>query len=324
MSTANITDCKIALISGGWSDEREVALTSGRECEKALREAGFSHIDFFDAAEPGMATKLEAGGYDVAFIAMHGNYGEDGCIQGLLECLKIPYTFSGVRASAVAADKNLTKLVYASWDIPAPDGYEIDPDAEVSPQDVDEMVSELGLPMFVKPVSNGSSYGVTKVTQVDQLLPAIEEARKGGSVVLVEESIEGIEVTVPVIGNKDPEALPVIQINTGAEFYDVQVKYEPSELHHVIPAQIPQESYDRVQEYAVLAHQALGCAGVSRSDFIIDADGNPVILETNTIPGMTATSLLPDSARHAGIEFPELCKRFVELALDAFEGDDRS
>ena len=138
--------------------------------------------------------------------------------------------------------------------------------------------------------------------------------------IFIESCVEGTEITVPVVGNEEPEALPVVEIVTNAEFYDLKVKYEPSELHHVIPARIPEESYARAQELAIRAHQALGCRGASRSDFIVRADGTPVILETNTIPGMTEMSLLPDSARHAGISFPDLCKRFVELAL---EGNDQ-
>lgn len=324
MASKDISTLKVALLSGGWSDEREVALTSGRACAEALAEAGFENVDFIDVAEPGFASKLEQGGYDVAFIAMHGIYGEDGCIQGMLECLKIPYTFSHVRSSAASMDKNLAKLVYSSWDIPTPDGYEIDPDTVVTDEDIEEMADELGFPMFVKPVSNGSSFGITRVTSIEAIRPAIEEARKDGGVVLVEECIEGVEITIPVIGNEDAQALPAVEIVTGAEFYDSKVKYEPSELHHVIPARLPEDVYAAAQEYAVLAHKALGCSGVSRTDFIVTEDGTPVALETNTIPGMTPTSLLPDSARHAGISFPELCKRFVELALESFEGDVRS
>ena len=176
--------------------------------------------------------------------------------------------------------------------------------------------AEVGYPMFVKPSANGSSYGITRVTDPAQLNEALATASAQGDAAIVERCITGMEITVPVIGNKDPMALPVVEIVTGAEFYDLKVKYEPAALHHVIPARLDPAVYERVQELGVLAHQALGCRGVSRSDFIVTEEGEPYILETNTIPGMTESSLLPDSARHAGIEFPELCRRIVEYAFE--------
>ena len=168
----------------------------------------------------------------------------------------------------------------------------------------------------MKPAANGSSFGISRVTDRTALNGAIASAGTAGGRVLVEECVEGIEITVPVVGNEDAHALPIVEIVTGAEFYDLKVKYEPSSLHHVIPARLEPGVYARAQELAVRAHRALGCSGCSRSDFIVTPAGEPVILETNTIPGMTANSLLPDSARHGGIEFPELCARFVELALE--------
>ena len=158
---------------------------------------------------------------------------------------------------------------------------------------------------------------MTKVNDRAELLGAISLALEGDGTALVESCVEGTEITVPVLGNENPDPLPIIEIDTGADFYDSKVKYEPSELHHVIPARIPEEAAELARKYAVLAHQTLRCSGASRSDFIVRADGVPVLLETNTIPGMTAASLMPDSARHAGIEFPQLCRRFVELALEA-------
>ncbi len=314
--------CDVVILSGGNSDEREIALASGRAVERALGQLDPAPrlIDFVDMAEPGAAGRIEAQGYDVAFIAMHGKGGEDGCVQGLCETIGLPYAFSGVAASAVATNKDLSKHVYERAGIPTPRGLSFASPDEASPE---KIVAELGLPLFVKPSCNGSSYGITRVTDASQIPAAIELACAGGDLALVEECIEGTEVTVPVLGNDDPEALPVVEVvmGEGAEFYDLKVKYEPSELHHVIPARLPEDVYARVQELAVAAHVALGCRGVSRSDFIITADGSPCILETNTIPGMTETSLLPDSARHAGIEFPELCARIIELALDRVPSD---
>ena len=195
-------------------------------------------------------------------------------------------------------------------------------DADPSDDEIDKLVERLGLPIFVKPAANGSSFGVTRVTSREQLTEAIAKAGAEGGRVLVESCIEGTEISVPVIGNENACAMPVIEVVTGADFYDSKVKYEPSELHHVIPARLPEETYARAQELAVRAHKALGCSGASRSDFIVNAQGEPIILETNTIPGMTENSLLPDSARHAGIEFPELCKRFVEWALEERGGSE--
>ena len=316
MDRSELFGLKVAVLAGGWSDEREISLSSGTACRDALVTAGFEHVDLLDVASEGFVATLATGGYDVAFVAMHGAYGEDGCIQGLLEVLHMPYTFSGVLASAAGTAKEVAKALYRQANIPTPRGIDVAGNVELTRDQVDKIVADLGLPLFVKPSSNGSSYGVTRVTDRAQLAGAIKLAGEGGGRVLVEECVTGTEITVPVIGNENPHAMPIVEIVTGAEFYDLKVKYEPASLHHVIPARLEPGVYARAQELAVRAHQALGCRGCSRSDFIVSADGVPVILETNTIPGMTETSLLPDSARHAGIDFPEPCTRFIEMALE--------
>ena len=315
MDRAELLGLRVAVLAGGWSDEKAISLDSGRACQAALREAGFASVDLLDPADEGFVATLGAGGYDVAFVAMHGRYGEDGCVQGMLEVLHVPYTFSGVAASAVGTDKQLAKSVVAAAGVPVPRGLCLEAGATLDEDQAAAVVAELGLPLFVKPANNGSSYGITRVTDASQLNEAIAVAGAQGSRVLVEECVQGTEITVAVLGNDDARALPIVEIVTGAEFYDTKVKYEPSELHHVIPARLAEGDYRRAQGLAVAAHRALGCRGCSRSDFIVAARG-PVYLETNTIPGMTATSLLPDAARHDGIEFPELCCRFVELALE--------
>lgn len=317
MTSQDVLGLKVVVIAGGWSDEKGISLDSGRACQKALTEAGFKGVDLLDAADGEFVSKLVAGGYDVAFVAMHGRYGEDGCIQGLLEILHMPYTFSGVLGSAVSTEKEIAKTLYRQASIPTPRGTDVAAGTKLTDDDIDRIVDELGLPLFVKPAANGSSFGVTRVTSASQLREAVERATAGGDRALIEECVTGTEITVPVIGNAEPKALPIVEIVTGAEFYDLKVKYEPSSMHHVIPARLEAGVYARAQELAVRAHRALGCLGASRSDFIVREDGTPVILETNTIPGMTETSLLPDSARHGGIEFPELCKKFVEYALEA-------
>ena len=317
MTSQDVLGLKVVVIAGGWSDEKEISLDSGRACQKALTEVGFKGVDLLDAADGEFVSKLVAGGYDVAFVAMHGRYGEDGCIQGLLEILHMPYTFSGVLGSAVSTEKEVAKTLYRQAGIPTPRGTDVAAGTKLTDDDIDRVVDELGLPLFVKPAANGSSYGVTRVTSASQLREAVERASAGGDRVLIEECVTGTEITVPVIGNDDPKALPIVEIVTGAEFYNLKVKYEPSSMHHVIPARLEAGVYARAQELAVRAHRALGCLGASRSDFIVREDGTPVILETNTIPGMTENSPPPDSARHGGIEFPELCKKFVEYALEA-------
>ena len=319
MEREELRKLRVAVLWGGWSDERDISYQSATQCLSALKEAGFSSVELLDLAAEDFMSRITSDGFDVAFVAMHGSYGEDGCVQGLLEILHVPYTFSGVAASAVANEKQLTKAVYEQAGIRAPRGVDLDGTHVLSEEEQDRLVAELGLPLFVKPAANGSSFGITRVTDKGQLADAVRAAGAGGGRVLVEECVEGTEITVPVIGNSEPRALPVVEIVTGADFYDLKVKYEPSALHHVIPARLDEDVYARAQELAVRAHSALGCLGCSRSDFIVTPEGDPVILETNTIPGMTAESLLPDSARHAGIEFPELCTMFVEYALAAHE-----
>ena len=324
MDSESLRDRKVAVVGGGWSDEREISLESATEVRGALLEYGFKSVDLLDLADADFVSKISRGGYDVAFVALHGAYGEDGCIQGLLEILHIPYTFSGVSASAAASEKQVAKAVFAAAGIRAPRGLDVAAHEHLGDEQIDALVDELGLPLFVKPAANGSSYGITRVTSKDQVNGAIDAAGEAGGRVLVEECVEGMEITVPVIGNDvDAHALPIVEIVTGAAFYDLKVKYEPSSLHHVIPARLEPGVYARAQELAVRAHRALGCSGCSRSDFIVTAAGEPVILETNTIPGMTAASLLPDSARHGGIEFPELCAHFVEFALEKRDAVER-
>ena len=278
MTSQDVLGLKVVVIAGGWSDEREISLDSGRACQKALTEAGFKGVDLLDVASGDFVSQLTSGGYDVAFVAMHGHYGEDGCIQGLLEILHMPYTFSGVLGSAVSTEKEVAKTLYREAGIPTPRGTDVAPGTELKAEDVDRIVDELGLPLFVKPAANGSSFGVTRVTSASQLADAVRLATQGGDRALIEECVTGTEITVPVIGNDEPKALPIVEIVTGAEFYDLKVKYEPSSMHHVIPARLEAGVYARAQELAVRAHRALGCLGASRSDFIVREDGTPVIL----------------------------------------------
>lgn len=312
MAAVNPSECKVALLAGGTSGERVISISSGEGAQQALQEAGFQ-VTWIDPAEKDDLKRLIEERFDVAFLCLHGKMGEDGTVQGMLELLGIPYTCSGVLASATAMDKAKSKVFYELAGIPTPpsitlvreDGY-----------DINEVIRKVGTPSVVKPATEGSALGVTIVEDDGVLQPVIDETFDIDRLVLVEKFVDGIEVTVAVLGNENPEALPVIKIVPTGEFYDYDSKYAPGGSQHICPAPLDDEITAKLQAYAIKAHRALGCRGVSRSDFIIDADGTPWILETNTIPGMTATSLLPDAAKAAGITFPELCTKLIEFALE--------
>lgn len=248
---------------------------------------------------------------DVVLIALHGVWGEDGRIQGLLDTLGIPYTGSGVLASALAMDKVMAKKALAAEGIDVPRGAVV---RAAAGADL-ERARSVGLPLFVKPVASGSSVGATLVRADDALVPAIRAALAEDERVLVEEYLRGRELTVAVIGNDDPRALPVIEIVTAHEFFDYGAKYDAGESEEICPARIPDEVARRAQALAVRAHEALGCRGMSRTDLVWTGE-RMVVLEVNTIPGMTANSLLPKAARAAGIPFPELLERLVGWALE--------
>src|SRR5437773_910426 len=248
---------------------------------------------------------------DVVLIALHGTWGEDGRIQGLLDTIGVPYTGSGVLASALAMDKEVAKTVLAAASLDVPRGVVVTGTTE---QDLDAARS-VGIPAFVKPVSSGSSVGASIVAHAVDLPPAIELALKYDQRALVEEQIKGRELTVPVIGNDDLTALPVIEILTKRAFFDYSAKYDAGESEEVCPAEIPPDVAKRAQDLALRAHRALHCRGMSRLDLMWSKD-RMVALEVNTIPGMTANSLLPKAARAAGIEFGDLLARFVDWALE--------
>lgn len=305
-------DLRVALLAGGASDEREISLASGRGAGNALREAGFS-VTEFDPAEKKDLQNLIAGNYDVAFLCMHGKMGEDGTLQGFLEMIGLPYIGSGVWSSALAMDKAKSKLFYENAGIQTPVSVTL-----YSPDDmsVEDILSTVGESCVVKPATEGSALGVYIVKGADEVKDAIEKAFELDSEVLVETFVKGTELTIAVLGNEQLEALPVIQIVPRNEFYDFESKYAPGGSQHLCPAPLNAEATEKVQAMAKAAHRVLGCSGISRSDFIMDENGEFWILETNTLPGMTETSLLPDAARAAGIEFPELCTRMIELALE--------
>lgn len=307
-------DMKIAVLAGGISDEREISLASGGNVARALEEAGYGTVELVDPADAQFIERMSTGGYDVAFIALHGRGGEDGMTQHVLEYLGIPYTASSPLASGIAMDKDLSKLLYARAGLP------IAPSVTFGRDDMptlDDIVAVVGEQSFVKPVVNGSSYGISLVKDPSELKEAIDLAFEHGEKVMVERRVFGVECSVAAIGDGETlRALPVVEILTPqeSEFYDLEVKYaDPRDIHR-IPARLPKDVYAQVQEIACSAHKALGLYGISRTDVIVTEDG-PVILETNNVPGMTQESLVPDEARHAGLAFSELCAELVDLAL---------
>lgn len=307
-------DLRIAVLAGGTSDEREISLASGKNVVHALTEAGYGSVELIDPAAPTFLEHMTGDGWDAAFIALHGIGGEDGRIQHVLEFLGIPYTASSPLASGIAMDKDLSKLLYRRAGLPVAPSVTFG-HADMPP--LEEIMAVVGEQSFVKPVVNGSSYGISLAKDPSELANAIEVAFEHGEKVMVEKRVFGTECSVAAVGDGETlRALPVVEILVPeqSEFYDLEVKYaDPKDLHR-IPACLPENVYTQVQEIACHAHEALGLYGISRTDVIVTEDG-PVILETNNIPGMTPESLVPDEARHAGIPFSELCAELVDLAL---------
>lgn len=303
---------RVAVLMGGRSAEREVSLNSGCQVGEALRSRGWDVVSI-DAASPKMIDELRDSGAGVVFICLHGRFGEDGTVQGLLELMDLPYVGSGVLASALAMDKVMSKHIFSCEGIRSPEYVAL---RGAGAHDLDAVVSRLGEKVVVKPASEGSSVGMHIVHDASELAAAVEDAFRHDDVVLIERFVAGTEVTVGVIGNELPEALPTIEVVAANEFYDYESKYQPGMSQHIIPARVPEEARAECERLAVATHAALGCRGVSRTDTIVTEDGTVYVLEVNTIPGMTSTSLLPDAARAAGIEFPDLCERLVRLALE--------
>ena len=293
----------VAVLKGGFSAEREVSLTSGAAVEKALLALGHTVTAIDVGAD--VVERLKAAKPDVAFNALHGRFGEDGCMQGILELLKIPYTHSGVLASAVAMDKPMAKVVFAAAGLRVAEGL-VAKKEELFNRDI------IARPYVVKPANEGSSVGVKLMLQGDNFF-FTEQNWPYGDTVLVEKYIAGRELTVAVL---DDVPLGVTEITTQSGFYDYDNKYTAGGSTHICPAPLPKDKYDEVMELAVRAHKALGCRSLSRSDFRYDeqGDGQFYILETNTQPGMTRLSLSPELAAYAGISFNELVARLIASA----------
>ncbi len=322
MNLNNITPSdigKVAVLMGGSSAERNISLMSGEGVLKALLSQGVDAHPF-DPAEREMSD-LRRAGFNRCFIALHGRHGEDGTVQGALELMAIPYTGSGVMASSVAMDKVMTKRIWLAENLPTPPHAWLEPDKQ-SIECIEQVVYQLGLPLIVKPPREGSSIGVTKVTQADQLLDAVRLAAQYDPDVLCEAFLDGLEVTCPVLGHgSQARALPVIRIAAPEGAYDYRNKYFTDEVKYHCPSGLPEALERDIQSIVLAAYRSLGCRGWGRADLMIrQSDHQPFLLEMNTSPGMTSHSLVPMSACAAGIGYEELCLHLLlNAALDTPE-----
>ena len=305
---------RVALLAGGTSGEREVSLNGAAEVERSLDPERFQ-VRRYDPATDLARLVNDAKEIDFAFILLHGLQGEDGTVQGLLELLGIPYQGSGVLGSAIAMDKDLSKVLFRQYGLPVADSIVIRPSEPFSPG---EIVDRLGLPLVVKPVREGSSLGLTIARTPAELRAGIESAKKHDRLVMVEQYIKGREITAAVLGNDELTALPLIEIipGEGFEFFDYTAKYQAGASKEICPAPLSPEQTATAQKLALGAHSALRLRGYSRTDMILDAAGNFFLLESNTIPGMTSTSLLPQAAAQYGLSFPQFLDRLIALAFE--------
>lgn len=302
---------RIGILMGGYSSEREISLKSGKAIDEALNRQGFDAVplDITDKEEGKITSFIREAGLDLAFIALHGHLGEDGTIQSILEELEIPYAGSGVAASRLALDKAAAQDLFRRNNIRVPPHVTFLKQNESWDR---VLVHELDFfPVVVKPACEGSSIGISLVREPESMEEALQKAWQYGEKVLVEQYIQGREMTVGILGQR---ALPVVEIRSSREFFDFTAKYSQGMSDYIVPAQIPDALALRLQETALKAHRILGCEDISRADFILAPDGVHYILEVNTVPGFTATSLLPKAAKQIGIEFDSLCVRLVELA----------
>lgn len=298
---------KIAVLAGGMSSEREVSIRSGKNCYNALKRLGYENAVLVIVDE-NIAQTLKEGRFDYAYNALHGKYGEDGCIQGILEILKIPYTGCGVMASAICMNKEYTKRILSTCpEIPLIKSVFVR-----KGEDVAEKTKNLRYPLITKPVSEGSSFGMTKVNKPDELIQAYNEALKYNDDVLIEEFINGFFITVGVLEQDGKNfATEILEIIPKTEWYDFEAKYTKGMSEFILPAQLDKDTTEHIKNISIKAHEAAGCRGVSRIDFMV-SDNKPYFLEINTSPGMTETSDLPAQSAAMGIDYDSL----VQLILN--------
>ena len=308
---------KIALLRGGRSAERDVSLRSGAQVEKAL--AGRGHDVTGIDLDLQTWDMLRDGAFDCVFNALHGRLGEDGTVQGMLELLGLPYTGSGVLASALCMDKARANSVMAGAGLRVPEFEEMEIKEGVSADLVARLVHRFGLPLVVKPVREGSTIGLTIAHDADDVASGLVLAARYDRRVLVQRFAVGTEVTIGILATPDLQVLPTLEIVSDNPVYDYDAKYTAGKSHHIIPARIPETARAAASAAAGTAFTVLGCSGMGRVDVIVDAEGTPWLLEVNTVPGLTELSLLPDAAKAAGIAFDELCQRLVDHAMRRHE-----
>lgn len=299
---------KIGVLMGGRSSEREVSLRSGRAIYSALKSLKYN-VMAMDMRDD-LCTVLEIEQIDIAFIALHGGHGENGAVQGALEVLGVPYTGSGILASALAMDKEASKKIFFYHGIPVPSFVIVQSskkDSSLKPQTL-SLKPDFELPWVVKPVSEGSSVGVGIVKERSNFRRALDEAFYYGDKVIVEKHIEGKEIQIGILNNN---VLGGVEVRPSPEFYNYKAKYTSGLTEYILPPQIGKKIYERLENVALSAHKALGCRGVTRVDMRVDNDGKPFVLEVNTVPGMTETSLLPKIAKEAGLDFPVLLEKIL-------------
>lgn len=305
---------RVALLAGGRSGEREVSLRGAAQAEKALDPQKFM-VRRYDPATDLARLAQDAPSLDVAFILLHGLYGEDGTVQGYLDLLGLPYQGSGVLGSAMAMDKNLAKIMYRLHGLPVAEWEMACPEDVQTPA---RLLERLRLPLVIKPVRAGSSLGMSIASSLDELAAGIRVAYEHDSQVMVEQFVKGREITGGVLGNEELVALPLVEVIPNKEFlfFDYTAKYQVGASRELCPAPISEELRDKAQQLALAAHRALQLRGYSRTDMILTEEGDFYILETNTIPGMTPTSLLPQAAAVYGLDFSALLEELIELALE--------
>jgi D-alanine-D-alanine ligase len=304
---------RLAVLRGGRSAEREVSLMSGAHVEVALR--GLGHDVLAVDLDANTWDIIRDGGFACVFNALHGRLGEDGAVQGMLELLGIPYTGSGILASALCMDKSRSNSVMAGAGLHIPDFEELEVKDGVASEVVERLVSRFGLPLVLKPVREGSTIGLTIAQDADAAASGLVLAARYDRRVLVQRFQAGIEITVGVLATPDVQVLPTLEIVSDNPTYDYDAKYTAGKSHHIIPARISERAQLSAADAAGRAFALLGCAGMARVDIIVGAKNTPWILEVNTVPGLTELSLLPDAARAAGIAFDQLCQRLVDHAI---------
>ncbi len=310
---------RICVLMGGRSLERDISLRSGRRVARALEELGHEVIAL--DVDPGLVGKLKATRPDLAYIALHGKFGEDGTVQGLLDILGIPYTGPDALSSALGFDKVLSKELFIRNGIPTPPFRVLTEDTLQEMGAVEalpDIAAHLGFPLVVKPVAQGSALGVRIVNDPEMLPKAIQSALHYDHRVLLEKYIKGTEVAASILGNEVLEPLPLVESVPKQGFFDFESRYTPGKTEYYCPARLEEAVSKKAVEVATTCHKVLGCQNVSRVDMIIDEDGVPQVLELNISPGMTETSLLPIAAEAAGMDFRQLVSRLVELALDKY------